>query len=65
MWKVDDHVKHAFRKQNGEADHLANLGKEGKWKITIEGVENMETRKTLRGYWDGGKKENRSSGCVV
>ena len=39
--KVDDHVKHAFRKQNREADHLANLGKEGKWKITIEGVENM------------------------
>ena len=63
--KVDDHVKHAFRKQNREADHLANLGKEGKWKITIEGVENMETRKTLRSYWDGSTEEDGCSGCGI
>ena len=63
--KVDDHVKHAFRKQNREADHLANVGAEGKWKITIEGVENTETRKTVCGYWDGSTEEDGCSRCGI
>ena len=54
-----------FREPNREADNLANLETEGKWKITTEGVENMETRKTLRGYWDGSTEEDGCSGCGI
>ena len=31
-----------WREHNKEADHLANLGSEGKTKITTEGVKNTE-----------------------
>ena len=32
--QIDDYVKHAFREHKQEADHLANLGAEGR-KITV------------------------------
>ena len=44
---------------------MADLGAEGTWKITIEGMKNSETWKAVRGSWDGNKKDNRCSGCGV
>ena len=49
-------VKHIFREHTHEADHLANLGTEGKRKIIFEEVKNTGRRKAILGYWDGSKK---------
>ena len=40
---------HIFREHHEEADHLANLGTEGKTKIAMEGVKNTEEWKNLYG----------------
>ena len=48
--KIDDYVKHGFEEYLQETDHLANLGPEGKPKITIDGVENTDSWKVVRGY---------------
>ena len=37
--KIEDYVKLLFREHNPEADQMANLGTEGKAKITIEGCQ--------------------------
>ena len=58
-------MKHIFREHNQEADHLANLGADGQWKITTDGVKNTEGWKAVRGYLDGDKKDNGHSGVVI
>ena len=54
--KIDDYVELVFREHNPEEDQMANLGTEGKAKITIEGVKNTGKWKAMRRYWDGSKK---------
>ena len=44
---------------NQEADYLVNLETEGQTRITIEGVQNIEEWKAIRGYWDGSKKKRK------
>ena len=41
---------HIFREHNQEADHLANLGTEGKTKIAMEGVKNTEEWKICTAF---------------
>ena len=43
---------------NQEADHLANLGADGIKKVTVAKKKrgSDERSKTVRGFWDGGKK---------
>ena len=54
--QFDEYVKHIITERNQEADGLANLGTEGKTKMTSEGVKNTVNWKATRGYWDGNKK---------
>ena len=63
--KVDEYVKHIFRKHNQEADHLANLGAEGQRHIIIDKGSNTERWKAVRAFWDGSSKNNGRSGCGV
>ena len=54
-------MKHTFREHTGGG----SLGTNRKTKITIEGVNNTETRKAMRGYWDRRNKKNGKSGCEI
>ena len=58
-------MKHIFRRHDQGADHLANLGTEGRTKISIEVVKNTEVRTAVRTYWDGSKKEDGRCGCRI
>ena len=49
----------SLEEHNQEAVHLANLGAEGKSKISIEGDKNTVTRKAVRGCWDSHTKGKR------
>ena len=63
--KIDDHVKHILREHNQEADHWANLGAEGQRKMIVDGSGNTDTRKAVKGFWNGSSKDNGKSGCGV
>ena len=51
-------VKHIFREHNREADHWANFGVEGHWKILVDRSDNTETWKAVNGFRDGSSKDN-------
>ena len=63
--KIDDYVKHIFREHNLEADHMANLGAEGRRKFVADKGNNTERWKAVKGFWDGCFKNNGRSGCGV
>ena len=44
---------------------MANLGADGKSKMTGEGVKNTEIWKAVRGYWDGSKQRDGSNGSKL
>ena len=55
--QMGDFVKHIFREHNQEADHLANLGADGQWEITTDGVKEhrgLESSSWL--FWTVAKK---------
>ena len=60
--KLDNYLRHIVREHNQEAHHVANLGTEGKAKITFEGVGKTEKWKAVRVYWmEGSTQDDRSS----
>ena len=63
--QIDDYAKHILWNHNREADHLANLGAEGKSKTTIQSVKITETRKGVRGYWEAAEGKTEAAGVVM
>ena len=61
--KIDDDVKHEFREHNQEADHLGNLGAEGKSKITNDGKKTL--RKHRKQFQAIGTVEERTTDAVA
>ena len=55
-------MKHSFREHDQEADHLANLGTEGKTKITIENGSRI-LRTGMRCEGTGMETKKGRSGC--
>ena len=57
--------KYPYRRLTMEADHRAILGAEGQRIIVIDRGSDSETWKALKGFWDGGAKDDGKSGCGI
>ena len=63
--KIDDYVKHIFRRIQFESRSLGQLGCRGTETKIVDKDNNTERWKAVKGVWDGSSKNNGKSCCGV